>query len=141
APAEGGFELPVRRGDLESTARAHGGRGRGHPVEVFLGGDIDVRLRVGARFQFSDLGRQRGDLGLEFGDLALLRRLRRSCETGGAERGGERCGEDRMAHEGFLGYAMSGAEATPTDGIFRIVAKPATSTAFPSDAGENGAAA
>src|SRR5690606_41665246 len=73
------------------------------------------RLRVGARFQFSDLGRQRGDLGLEFGDLALLRRLRRSGETGGAERGGERCGEDRMAHEGFLGYAMGGAEATPAD--------------------------
>src|SRR5690606_37526735 len=50
AAANRGFELLVGRGDLDSALGGQGRRAGRHLVQVFLGGDVDVRLRVGARF-------------------------------------------------------------------------------------------
>src|SRR5690606_28161481 len=103
AAAERGLELLVGRGDLEATLGGDGWRAGGDLVEVLLGGNVDVRLRVGPRLELLDLGRERGELGLEIGDLAVLRGLRGGDEAGRAERGGERGGKDRVTHADFPG--------------------------------------
>src|SRR5690606_37786647 len=93
-------------------------------VQVFLGGNVDVRLRVGARLQLLDLGGERHDLGLEFGDFAVLRRLRGGGEAGRAERGGKRGSEDRVTH--VMGSRWRSRKVDAGDGETRGAASEST---------------
>src|SRR5690606_29987006 len=107
-------------------------------VQVFLGGNVDVRLRVGARLQLLDLGGERHDLGLEFGHFAVLRRLRGGGEAGRAERGGKRGSKDRVTHVMDSRWCVGGwMQTTPRS--WRCVRKHLGSDALAARRAENGA--